>query len=85
MENCGTCFYRKVSIYGPLYDTLKLSCKKGYKLNTFVQPSEKDCWKAWSKKALFKKENHRVFTKEETKRLAMTIAKENSWQGRLVD
>ena len=53
MKCCGNCFYRKTEVYGPEYDTIKLSCKKGYKMNTLVQPDKKDCWRQWEKKAIF--------------------------------
>lgn len=49
-KNCGTCFFRRVSVYGPLYDTVKLSCKFGYKLNTLLQPAIDNCWKEWKLK-----------------------------------
>lgn len=44
MESCGNCLHKKVAIYGPKYDTAKLSCKHGYKLNTLLHPAKDDCW-----------------------------------------
>ena len=52
MECCGNCFYRKIILYGPKWDTVKLSCRKGYTMNSMIEPVEKDCWRLWSKKAL---------------------------------
>jgi len=45
MKCCGNCFYRKVIMYGLEWDTVKLSCKKLYKMNGNITPALKDCWK----------------------------------------
>jgi len=45
---CGNCLFRKTIIYGPNYDTVKLSCKKGYKLNSLLQPVKENCWEEYN-------------------------------------
>ena len=55
--NCGTCLFRKTIICGPDYDTIKLSCKNGYKLNLLLQPAKPDCWKEWDIKKVLSRED----------------------------
>lgn len=50
LKCCGNCLFRKTIIYGPDYDTVKLSCKHGYKLNSLLQPVKENCWKLWNHK-----------------------------------